>query len=37
MDTQVVGIDMDRWTSQEGTQSPLGVTWVERPFCDLLE
>ena len=20
---------MDRWASQEGTQSPLGVTWIE--------
>ena len=29
MGTHIVEPDMERWTSQEGTQSPLGVTWVE--------
>jgi isoamylase len=29
MGAPIVETDMDRWTSQEGTPSPLGVTWVE--------
>jgi glycogen operon protein len=29
MGAPIVETDMDRWGAQEGTQSPLGVTWVE--------
>lgn len=29
MGAHIVETDMDRWAAQEGTPSPLGVTWVE--------
>ena len=29
MGARIVETDMDRWAAQEGTPSPLGVTWVE--------